>query len=374
VLTSMFPITHLRYTSLPVVGSVLDKLCEWLQDEGFPPDAIRRRILAAPFLDQLLRSQGVKSLTECTASQLKASLLREERWTPHIAHSLGLSLLDYLQQHGQVASMPPTPSEQVVGIYCGYLQRLRGLGSASILRHAAIVGDFLCFLKYDDRSQGLKDLRAAEIDAFVADTGPPLGRITLQKVAAILRSFLKFLAARGEVPPGPDVLSPRHYRGERIVRALPWDTVLSLLRAVDRSTIKGRRDYAMLLLIATYGLRVAEVASLDLDDIEWRARVIRVPRPKIGTPLVVPLTDKVATAVVDYLRHRRPTTHSQLFLRVRAPQGPIKSTAVYDAFDVWAARAGLCFPALGGPHCVRHYAGSRTISDEVRPTTRTPYY
>jgi site-specific recombinase XerD len=220
-----------------------------------------------------------------------------------------------------------------------------------------LTGDFLRFLKYDDRSDGVHGLQVAEIDAFVADAGRRVGRITMQKVAAILRSFLRFLAAHGEAPTGLDrhVESPRHYRGERLVRALPWNTVRSLLRAIDRSTLKGRRDYAMFLLIATYGLRVSEVAGLDLDDIAWRARVIRVPRPKIGTPLAVPLTDEVATALLDYLRARCPeTTHRRLFLRVRVPRGPIKSTAVCDAFDAWAAHAGLHFPALGGPHCLRH--------------------
>jgi integrase/recombinase XerD len=110
----------------------------------------------------------------------------------------------------------------------------------------------------------------------------------------------------------------------------------------------------MLLLIATYGLRVSEVASLDLDDIQWRARVVRVPRPKVGTPLALPLTDEVATALVAYLRHRSGKTgERRLFPRVRAPRGPVQSTAVCDAFDVWAARAGVHAPGLGGPHCLR---------------------
>jgi integrase len=59
--------------------------------------------------------------------------------------------------------------------------------------------------------------------------------------------------------------------------------------------VKGCRDYAMLPLIATYGLRRSEVSSLNIDDIQWRARIISVPRPEVGTPLVVPLTDEVAT-------------------------------------------------------------------------------
>jgi hypothetical protein len=119
----------------------------------------------------------------------------------------------------------------------------------------------------------------------------------MQKISAVLRSFLKFLATEGEIPPGLEehIESPRQYRGERLPRALPWDDVLRLLRSIDRSTSKGRRDYAMLLLIATYGLRAGEVAHLELDDIAWRDGHIRIPRPKVGTPLLFPLTDEIAS-------------------------------------------------------------------------------
>jgi integrase len=179
----------------------------------------------------------------------------------------------------------------------------------------------------------------------------------MQKVLAVLRSFLRFLAASGEIPAGLDrrLDSPRHRRGEQLVRALAWNDAVSLLRCIDRSTVKGCRDYAMLLLIAAYGLRRSEVSSLAIDDIQWRARVIRVPRPKVGTPLVVPLTDEVATALVAYLRRRSgQASERRLFLRVRAPWGPIEPTAVYNAFNAWATRAGIHLPEIGGPHTLRH--------------------
>lgn len=356
-LKSLFPLVYARYASLPVLGGVLGDLCEWLKSKGFPVSAIRRRVTAARFLDQLLRSHGIHSLTGCTPTRLKTCLPREKRWTPQIAYSLGRSLLKYLEERGELAMVPPTRAEKLLEAYREYLQRVRGLAPTSALRHAVIAGCFLRLLKYDHRSEGLAGLRLAEIDAFVTDEGRRVGRITMQKIAGVLRSFLNFLAAPGETPPGlaAHVESPRRFRGERLARALPWDQVLLLLRGIDRSTLKGCRDYAMLLLIATYGLRAAEVAALKLDDIAWRSRVIRVPRPKVGTPLDVPLTDEVATALLDYLRFRGHDERSRrLFLRVRAPQGAIESTAVCDVFDVWAKRAGLAIPTLGGTHCLRH--------------------
>jgi integrase len=266
-------------------------------------------------------------------------------------------LLNYLEERRDLASTPPTASERLIDCYRQHLERVRGFAPSTIRRHAVLADDFLRFLRYDDDLQRLSRIQAIDLENFVAEAGTRVGRITMQKVIAIMRSFLRFLAASGGAPVGLDrhLDSPRHHRGERLVRALPWDDVLSVLRAIDQLTLKGCRDYAMLLLIATYGLRRSEVSSLEVDDIQWRARVIRVPRPKVGTPLVVPLTDEVATALVAYLRHRAgESSKRQLFLRVRAPRGPIQPTAVGDAFDFWAARAGVRVPGLGGPHALRH--------------------
>jgi integrase len=116
----------------------------------------------------------------------------------------------------------------------------------------------------------------------------------------------------------------------------------------------GRRDYAMFLLIATYGLRTSEIAALRLEDVEWRAGRIRVPRPKSTTPIVLPLTDDVGAALLDYLRHARPELPCrEVFLRVRAPAGALAPTAVTEAFQGWSRRGGLSIP-YQGPHCLRH--------------------
>jgi site-specific recombinase XerD len=190
----------------------------------------------------------------------------------------------------------------------------------------------------------------------------------MQKVIAVVRSFMRFLIASGKMAVGMDqqLQSPRHHRDERLVRALPWNDVLLLLKAIDRSTEKGCRDYAMLLLIATYGLRRSEVASLDIDDIQWRARVIRVPRPKIGAPLILPLTDEVATALHAYLRHRRgKAVIRRVFLLVRAPGGAIEPDVVSDAFYVWAAHADIRMPGIGGPHCIRHAVAMHLLQQDT---------
>ncbi len=358
LLSSLFPLAHARYSSLPLLGDVWEQFCEWLERQGYPSEAIRRRVRAGPLVTAELVDRQVASLDELTASELRSLAAKPTRWTEQLAVSLVRSLAEFLKEQGQLAPEQTTLTDQKVAAYRSYLVNVRGLAPATVARHGVKASEFLEFLDFDTNPERLSRLSVEDIDVFIAEAGRRLGRVSMLHVTATLRSFLRFLGAEGDVPPCLDasVDSPRCFRGERLPRALPWGIVRSLLSSIDRSFTKGRRDFAMLLLIATYGLRVGEIAALRLGDVAWRSRQLRVPRPKVGTPLLLPLTDEVATALTDYLRHgRTPSKHRQLFLRVRIPPGPIKSTAVCDAFDVWAERAGIRLPrGTGGPHCLRH--------------------
>ena len=357
MLNSLFPISHSRYATLPILGGILEDLCSWLEARGYPFSAIRRRVAAAPLLDECLEKRGIHSLIGCSVADLRAGFPRQTRWTPVIACALGRSLTEYLADRGNLASTPLTRSGQLIRAYGKYLDQVRGLAGSTVARHGVIASDFLRFLRYDEAVCRLAGVQITEVEAFLTQASTHVGRITMQKVVAVLRSFLRFSAMSGEAPVGlaQQIQSMRSHRGERLVRALPWKDILLLLRGIDRSTEKGCRDYAILLLIATYGLRRSEVAGLSLDDIQWRMRVVSVPRPKVGAPLTLPLTDEVATALVAYLHQRTAETDERrLFLRVRAPRGPIEPTAVTDVFYYWAAHARLRLPGVGGPHCLRH--------------------
>jgi site-specific recombinase XerD len=142
-----------------------------------------------------------------------------------------------------------------------------------------------------------------------------------------------------------------------------------LLKAIDRTTPMGRRDYAMFLLIATYGLRACEIVTLTLDEVEWRAARLRISQRKTRGSLCLPLTDEVGIALLDYLRHGRPALavrrqrvpfrggppplSRELFLRHRTPVGKLKPTAVTEAFQRWSKCSGLAIP-FQGVHCLRH--------------------
>lgn len=110
----------------------------------------------------------------------------------------------------------------------------------------------------------------------------------------------------------------------------------------------------MFCLIATYGLRACDIVALKLDGIKWRQERIEVCQTKTGNPLELPLTDEVGSAIYDYLKGvPRYGNYREVFLRIRAPGGILKPTAVIEAFQCWSRRSGLDIP-YKGTHCLRH--------------------
>jgi site-specific recombinase XerD len=257
-----------------------------------------------------------------------------------------------------------------VASFAIYLEQVRGLASSSIEAHCKTTSALLAHIGYERCPRRLGTLTARDIEAFLCRGGKGLGRRSLQHMVTHLRAFLRFAASKGEAPLGLDrqIDTPRVYREEQLPRALPWEIVQAFLRAIDRTTPAGLRDYAIFLLISTYGLRRSEIVRLTLDDVEWRARRLRIRQRKTGGVLWLPLTDEVATALLDYLRHGRPQLavrhyrrgfqieppkYREVFLRCRTPAGVLQSTAITEAFQAWSRRSGLKIP-FQGVHCLRH--------------------
>jgi integrase/recombinase XerD len=355
MLAELFPRAHVRFASQLLLGPHLDGFIEWLYARGYPDLPIRRRIRKTAHVDAALRRRGVRDLCAISRAQLLEIAPRDSQDDINLAATVR-SLADYLDERGLLAPPVATPRDMLVAAYRDHLERVRGLAASTVAHHSFTASELLGFLGVDGDRAVLCQLGPQQVEAFLRAVGPRVSRESLQHTVAHLRSFLRFLASRGEVARGLDtsIDTPRVYRGERLPRALAWETVLAFLTGIDRATPMGQRDYAMFLLIATYGLRTCEVAALRLDDIEWRAGQLRVPRPKTRTPIVLPLTQEVGAALVDYVQHSRPELpYREVFLRVRAPAGPLKPTAVTEAFQGWTRRCGLPI-SYQGPHCLRH--------------------
>ena len=144
------------------------------------------------------------------------------------------------------------------------------------------------------------------------------------------------------------MISPVQPKFERPRRALPWEDVQRLLRAVDTSTACGLRDHALLLMMSTYGLGAGEVIGLQLQDIGWNAGTLQMSRPKTGVNFVLPLLPPVAKVLARYLRHGRPphTPTRHVFVQMK-PTWPIPACHRYHVPVAWLPRCLV--PSLRRP-------------------------
>lgn len=359
MLMELFPRVHGRFLLLQVLGGVIEGFAQWLVDQDYTRTAVRGHVRCTRRLDRLLQQRECHRLTDITSEGLSTCV------PTHVRRRADISLAAttrcwhrYLQERGLIAVAPPpaSPSRRLLAAYADHLRDVRGLAVLTITAHMRDIAELLREIDYDTNTARRQALSVRGIEEFLHVVGRRQARGALQHVVAHMRGLLRFLALTGEVRPGLEtqIDTPRVYRLEQLPRALPWDIVQKFLRAIDRRTPKGRRDFAMFLLMASYGLRTNEVAALTLDAIEWRARRIRIVLRKGGTPLLLPLTDDVAAALVAYLRRGRPPLACrEVFLRCRAPAGLIERTAVTDAFQYWSRHSGLPI-SFQGPHCLRH--------------------
>jgi integrase/recombinase XerD len=363
MLDQLFPRVHRRYLSLPVFGPQLGDFAGWLFRQGYPRHRVRQHFRTTRRIEDALHAAGVKALGDLTREQLRACAPSYSWDNPELVATVR-SLERYLDGQGLLpAREPPGKTETLVSSYETYLRGVRGLADSTVAHHRFTAGQFLQHLGYEEKPSRLGTLASADVESFIRTSGQRLSRASMQHVVAQLRAFLRFLATRGDVPPGLDaqIDTPRLYRGEQLPRSLPWETVRAFLKSIDQHSAGGMRDYAIFLLIVTYGLRASEIVSLSLDDVDWRAARIRVPQRKTRGPLFLPLTEEVGACLIQYLRQARPAlAYRELFLRVRAPAGVLKPTAVTEAFQKWSKRSGLAI-SFQGPHCLRHSYAVRLL-------------
>lgn len=256
----------------------------------------------------------------------------------------------------------PTPSVIVRG-FVEYRLHHRGVAKQTTWIDARVASAFLGFLR--SRGRRVADTRVVDLDDFVLKLASKLAPRTVAGDCSTLRAFLRYLHATGRLKAdlAACVAAPRIRRLDRPPRALPWRDVLRILRAIDVRRPLGCRDFALFLMMATYGMGAGEVCALTLDDIDWTARTVRIRRPKTGVVTLLPLLDPVARAIARYLRDERPA-HAQdraVFVTSHLPHRRLAcSTTIRHRLDGYARAAGVHADFLG-THVFRHAHATRQI-------------
>ena len=314
----------------------------WLAGEGLGAEALTSEVV-----ERFLAERRVAGYTDRVTARAM---------TPLLGYLRGLGVAPAASSRVAVGAV-----EVLLAGYREYLAVERGLTPETIEGYVLAVRPFLDGRVRDDAELDLGQLTAADVVAFVVARCPGQSRGAAKMTVTSLRSLLGFLHLRGIVsgPLAQAVPSTASWRLSGLPRALEPEQLHALLGSCDRDTAHGRRDYAVLVMLARLGLRAGEVAALRLEDVDWRAGELRIVG-KGRRAERLPLTADVGEAIVAYLRDGRPATalDRSLIVRFRAPHHGMTTGGITQIVFAAAGRAGL------GPmhsHRLRHTAATQML-------------
>ena len=243
--------------------------------------------------------------------------------------------------------------------YVQWMMGVRGLAPITTADRCAEAHRFLTWLHRRHGRNGIAALTLGVVEDHLKHRAGSLRRRSLNGVATMVRSFLRWLCWTGQTSSdfSSAVIIPSLYKFESVPSALQAEHVKKVLDVTRRDrTPKGIRDYAILLLLSTYGLRAGEIATLRVDDIDWRKEVIRIRHSKTATTSYIPLLPKPGEALLKYLQKSRPVTSlREVFLRCRAPYRSFKKgSSLYGLVRHRLETAGVISSGKRGPHAFRH--------------------
>ena len=336
----------------------------WLKARAYSPSAAADRVYQFDQLSRWLEREGfaVGELTDEQAERFAAARRAAGLVTWASPRSALLPLV-YLRTLGVAPAAEPVcargPLEELLEDYCRFLWVERRLSDHTVLDAYEPAARLFLAGREGPDGLGLKRLGAADVSSFLARECPQRSVSGARDLVSALRSFLRYLHLAGviEAPLVWAVPSMADLRDRTLPRGLDRAAVRKLLASCDRRRLVGRRDFAILLLLARLGLRAGEVAAVQLEDVDWRRGELLV-HGKGSRHDVLPVPADVGEAIVAYLRRRPRCQCRALFLRVTAPIQQLNRCTVAWVVRAACDRAGL---ARVGAHRLRHTAATEML-------------
>lgn len=342
------------------LGIHIDTFAAWLYEQGYAQSTIRYFIRLVADLSRWLVRRGF-GLNDLQLSRIEEFVqIRETSGYLRPGDAVMLKRLPDFLQSIDVIDLLPIPKEETAidrlcADYAAYLREERGLSDATLKNYLPPIQLFLS-QHFGAGSPCLEELDAGNISSFILEQARHISPNRVKLVVTALRSFLRFLFLDSAITTDLSHCVPTaplwHMHG--LPRALLPEQIERVLAYCDCTTAVGKRDYAILMLLARLGLRAGEVVALRLEDLHWTSGEI-VIRGKGASCDRLPLTREVGEAIVNYLEHGRPRCKSRdLFLRSKAPlRGFAGSVAISTLVKRALGRAGIKPPSKGA-HLFRH--------------------
>ena len=357
-------VDHLRRGPL---AAHIDGFADFLSREGYATQTARPKIRLVADLSTWLgrRQLDVADLLEDQIKgflkvRTKQSLLRRgDSWTL-------TQILAHLRRQGavfpQAARAIAMPIDRITRDYTHFLVHERGLRPATLANYVPIAHRFL-EAKFGTGKVSLSKLHLADVTEFVVGDSSTSSPRRAQLTATALRSFLGFLTQQGKVPASlaASVPTVANWRLAELPQFLQPTEVEKLLRSCNQKTPTGRRDYALLLLLARLGLRAGEVVHLTLESINWAAGEVLI-QGKSAREDRLPLPPDVGRALAEYLRRDRPACSSRrVFIRMKAPRQGFASSAAVCTILKRALRRAELHPQKMGAHLLRRSLATKML-------------
>ena len=364
----------LRSLRVGPLGNLLEGFCNWLMEHGFSQWTIRTHLSNVSHLNKHLggpESSFRESLSSRdVAGFFKAySLLCQRRGAlegqvRRVRYSVN-RFLDYLSDSGLFN--PSSGQEIYQPLLDAYLKWMRyyqhaSEGTVGVRCHSIL--RFLEWLGPEATPAGLSGLTSERIEDFFISYAQSMGRSARRSMQSALRTFLRFCFYQGYIEKSLEHAVPtlRIYKLATVPRGLTDTQAQQVLRCINRNNHVGRRDYAIVLLLYTYGVRGGQVRALRLEDINWAQNQILFKASKHGKDSLLPLTDEVGEGLLDYLQNSRPAySYPHIFLTSRAPYHPLpRSSSLSAIADRRISAAGIQIPSKGA-HAFRHCFATRIL-------------
>lgn len=243
--------------------------------------------------------------------------------------------------------------------FCCWMRDQRGIAERTLSDYRQYLQPLLTEI-----STAPDKLNAARLRRFILEQSRNVGNARVKATTSALRTFIRFLVAQGQCPASlvDAIPSVAHSRLSSLPQYLHPQEVERVIVTADTQTPVGKRDRAILLLLARLGLRAGDVVQLRLTDIDWRSATITVSG-KNRRQAQLPLTQEVGDAIVDYLQHGRvPTQSDHLFVRAIAPFRAFRDgRGISDIAKLALRRAGVNAPQRGAAHVLRHSAATTML-------------
>ncbi|SOE87215.1 Site-specific recombinase XerD [Burkholderia sp. YR290] len=295
--------------------------------------------------------------------------LRTPRSRHHVEYALK-NLLVVLRQRGDIPRQPdftPRWIQEEIREFDAHLDQVCGLAASTRRLQTGMVRTFL-FERFGASRINVAQVKPEHVHRFVVSHLEGCKPSTGKRLGIALRSYLRFRGMHGDHVLSLIAAIPQiaQWRFESLPDTLSEAELERFLNAFDRKSAIGRRNYAMARCMVDLGLRAGEVASLQLDDLNWQEGTLRLSAGKARRTDVLPLPPRTGRAIAQYLTDGRPVSESRaVFLRHRAPLiEPVGSSVVRNTVRAAHARCGND-PRRRGTHVLRHSVGSRLVQAGV---------